>query len=310
MDQSTTIAICVATYLRPKGLADLLESLRSLDTRGMSVRLIVADNDPNGSAESVVLATTQDFPFPATYIRVSSRGPAAIRNHLFAEAKNVQADFIASIDDDAVADKNWLQELFNAANAYAADVVTGPQYYWFDSDISSSIQRCFLPPSIDTGKPLKSISTANTLFRVASLETVEGPFDLRFNLTGGSDRALAASMVKQGYSIVWCNEAEVYEYLPRSRANLSWILQRRFLDGVIQTRIERLVRLSASSMMVHIAKSVARIGLGASRAALSVFTDRHSILNFATHSVIGIGALVAIFTKRGNVVQYDQVHGE
>jgi len=51
----TDFSICIATYLRPLGLARLLDSLERLKLpSGLRVETIVVDNDEDGSARSIV----------------------------------------------------------------------------------------------------------------------------------------------------------------------------------------------------------------------------------------------------------------
>ena len=69
---SRKVAVCIATYRRPVGLARLLRGLRMLDLgcdEPLSLEVIVVDNDVQASARTVCTQLSQDSPWPITYLR-------------------------------------------------------------------------------------------------------------------------------------------------------------------------------------------------------------------------------------------------
>ena len=119
------VAICVPTFKRPIGLSRLLDSLRMMNIDGISVHLIVADNDPEGSARSIVQDHASVAPYPVTYIVESVRGLTSVRNRLVAEARSHGVTFIAFVDDDETVDEQWLTTLVTEATLRDADGVAG-----------------------------------------------------------------------------------------------------------------------------------------------------------------------------------------
>ena len=57
------------------------------------------------------------------------------------------------------------------------------------------------------------------------------PFDPRFGRTGGEDSAFFNGLAARGARMIWCREAIVYGPVSDERANLGWILRRRFRHG-------------------------------------------------------------------------------
>ena len=55
--------------------------------------------------------------------------------------------------------------------------------------------------------------------RTSALARLDALFDERMALSGGSDVELFRRFAAQGHSIVWADEAVVFEWVPRSRAN-------------------------------------------------------------------------------------------
>lgn len=261
------IAICAATYKRPKMLAQLLESLSQLQLDSLNVHLIIADNDSEESARPTFEAMAASLPFPATYVAEPTRGLASVRNRLVAEARALDAAYIAFIDDDETADPKWLTLLSSEASESNASAIAGRQIRWLDADIPALIKSCFPAENRPTGKRIGHFSTANALIRLSSLEQIEGPFDTRLNLTGGEDSMLSARIRQMGGTIIHCNEAETYEYVPRSRANPKWILQRAFRSGTTRSKIVRWSEPTWKDILVHVAHS---LGIIAKHGALMI----------------------------------------
>ena len=225
------IDICVATYKRPPLLATLLESLATQETQGQfTCRIVVVDNDPRRSAESVVRgfqARTAEI----IYDVEPEQSISLTRNRGFAHAAGA---YIATIDDDQYADREWLLQLFNALARYEADVVFGPVVHLFDSRTPAYIRGCelFNLPNPPTGSAENFICyTGNALMRRAVIAGVPGPFDPGLGLSGGEDTALFDRLRRQGRRLVWCREGRVYTVVPRQRATLRWIAQRAFSSG-------------------------------------------------------------------------------
>jgi GT2 family glycosyltransferase len=109
-----TIAVC--TRNRADDLRKCLESLLSLPDEGQEI--LVVDNCPaNDASERVVRC------FPAVkYVREDRLGLNRARNRALREARG---EIVAFIDDDAVADKNWLRALTDAFAAPLTICVTG-----------------------------------------------------------------------------------------------------------------------------------------------------------------------------------------
>jgi hypothetical protein len=63
-------------------------------------------------------------------------------------------------------------------------------------------------------------------------------FDPAFGLTGGEDTDLFARLIDAGATFLWCDEAKVYEHVPRARQRLSWLFVRHVRGGLGHTLIE------------------------------------------------------------------------
>ncbi|HEY7768427.1 glycosyltransferase, partial [Longimicrobium sp.] len=123
------VAVCAVTYLRPRGLARLLEGLAALrfgGGRGPELEIVVVDNDPARSAEAVCDEWSDRLPWPLRYRHEERRGVSHARNAAVAAAREAGAEMMAFIDDDEVPQPGWLDELLRVQAQHDADVVAGP----------------------------------------------------------------------------------------------------------------------------------------------------------------------------------------
>ncbi len=235
----TRIAIGVLTYLRPVGLARLLEELDQLAIPDdVDTRVFVVDNDPERSAEATTQRHESSSTLALTYVHEPTRGISAGRNAAIAAARDWDADAICFIDDDEWPDPNWLVELVSTARRTGADVVTGPVFPVFEEPPPSWIVDggYFERPRHDHDGLIEYATTSSVLIDLACLEDRAEPFHLDFGLTGGSDTHLFAELYEAGYRIAWCDRAHVYETIPATRVDASWLLRREYRRGQTMSR--------------------------------------------------------------------------
>jgi len=157
--------------------------------------------------------------------------------------KQSDAEWIATIDDDAVADPQWLQMLLDAAAKYQADGVFGTAERRLPSDapsylVESQVFGLDHRPATGSTRDLP-FNTINALFQRRLIAHRTEPFDRKFGLTGGEDTNLFFQLQNEGARFVWCNEAAVVEYVLPDRVNLLWVLRRAFREGGTYFRVYR-----------------------------------------------------------------------
>lgn len=253
-----TVGICISTFKRPYGLKRLLNGIlnqKFKESNNIKVTIGVSDNDMNGSAEEIVNEfkdKNSDFDF--NYGIQLKRGIAANRNN---SIKLVGAvDYIVFIDDDEIPEENWLDELITTQKKYNADVVTAPVVSEFEEGAPEWIKKenFFYRYRFETGYKLTCAATGNTLVRYSVIIQFEGPFDESLGLMGGEDSILFSKIYERGFIIIWCDTALVKEFVPKSRCNAKWYLNRELNIGICQTRI----RLMLNNKGIGIIKSIAR----------------------------------------------------
>lgn len=216
------VAICVCTYLRPALLDKCLISLRRQRfPQDITPFLVVVDNDGSRSAQPIFNEFTQTAPFSCYYGVQPKRGIAAARNHAMGMANALGADWIAFIDDDEIADRDWIGWLM-ANNYRHVPVLVGRQVhlvpdqepYWWEP-------RTHTPQE---GKSLNTAVTNNVRFSTHELKGL--CFDEGLGLGGGEDVKFFAEARAAGLEIKRTERAITYEKMHVSRITYKRIFLR------------------------------------------------------------------------------------
>jgi len=232
MYNKTLISIIIPTYKRPDGIALALSSIEHERADGFETEIIVADNDPAGSAREFIENYAANSSADIRYVHVPQPGVSNARNGALAVAKG---RYIAFLDDDMEAIAPWLQPLIDASNRYEAALVFGPatavmpkddkpEYEYMQPEFSR------LPHSAD-GLIDEGVATGNCLIDLSRCTLPNPPFDLRYNQTGGEDDALFQTLQTQGVKLAWAQEAKTWEHVPAKRATLNYIWKRNLAFG-------------------------------------------------------------------------------
>lgn len=226
------ISACICTFRRPALLQQLLQRLPDQKTGDLfTFSVVVADNDASRSAEPVVSGFAATSSVPVTYCVETQQNIALARNKVIA---NAQGEFIAFIDDDELPADDWLLRLFETLLRYDVAGVLGPVKPRFERTPANWMikGRFFERPSYTTGHKLRWSDTrsGNVLFRKAILDSGEPPFRAQFE-TMAEDLDFFRRMMARGCAFIWCNEAVVYEVIPASRCNRTYLLKRALLRG-------------------------------------------------------------------------------
>ncbi|TWD81276.1 GT2 family glycosyltransferase [Kribbella amoyensis] len=294
---STTVAIAVITFRRPELLAALLESLQAQELpgdAGYSVRIVVVDNDAEGSAADVIAASTGPYPIESA-IEAEPGIP-------FARETSVQLawddDALIFVDDDEVAPPGWLATLLAAWERTGADVVTGPVKGTLPpgapawnrySDVHDSTGKHA------TGDVLNKAYTNNTLVAQRVYHAVTPAFHPAFRYTGSSDLHFFLRVHAAGYRIVWCEEALITEDVPASRTTLRWLFRRAFRSGSGDSISRVLIRPGAASYLKALAYALARIASAFAYGLGGLVTFRKTYLLKAVRRFFsGVGSLAGI----------------
>ncbi|MER8856147.1 glycosyltransferase [Mesorhizobium sp. M0757] len=227
---SRRIDICVCTFRRPE-LADTLRSLAAMDMpAGFGIGVIVADNDDEPTAEPLVTALASELKLVARYRHAPARNISVARNACLDAST---ADFVAFIDDDETASRQWLAELIAIAETRGAEAVLGPVRALYRPDAPDWMRKGDFHSTLPVWVQgeIRTGYTCNVLLRMSADSLRDRRFSLARGQSGGEDTEFFNRMVKAGGRIAFAPEAWVEEVVPRSRAAFDWLRRRRFRFG-------------------------------------------------------------------------------
>lgn len=308
------VAVCVATFARPEGLARVLDGMRSqlveppAASGPILMRAVVVDNDATGPARAMCEARSGDFPLGLRYNVEPTRGISFTRNRLVAVAGD-DVDFIAMLDDDEVPEADWLATLVRVQGTYEADIVSGPVIPYFPVTPAAWIQqgRFFDRPRYPTGQQLQHALTGNALIRRRVFETT-GLFNARFALTGGSDLQFFRRAAAVGCRIVWADEARVDEWVPPSRANLRWLLRRAYRSGSTLGQIDRDRPDALRARVLRVARGAGRMAQGLVLTGVAAVSGGRRVRTVAALMHVWKGAGMIAGVLGGRYEEYRVVH--
>ena len=133
---------------------------------------------------------------------------------------------------------------------------------------------------------LRQARTGNVLFDRRILEGMGEVFRPQFG-TGGEDVDFFGRMMEKGRVFVWCNEAPVFETVPPSRCNRSYLLRRALLRG-------RNTLKNPAGRIGKIVKSLLAVPLYALALPVLFIVGQHVFLKYLIKFVDHVGRLLAL----------------
>lgn len=225
------VSVCLATFRRNERLRAVLEDLAQQER--LPDQVVVVDNDPAGGARSIVEQyRASGAPFRVDYDVQPKPNIAITRNRTVELASG---DWIAFIDDDERAPREWLRELLHAVEIFRADGVLAPVEPQVPSSAPVWIRRgrFYDFPHQPEGAevPLNCMRFGNVLLRADRLRAEAGPFDPRYGLMAGEDTDLLMRLARKGAKIVWSERAPVFEPVEPQRLSLRYLALRALSGG-------------------------------------------------------------------------------
>ena len=294
------VVVIIPTFKRPDHLLQTLVSVRDQKT-SRPYAVIVMDNHAEG-LEGVGASKPwfEKGDITGLLIIAHDRGNCNAYNAGFLTALKVfaNAQSVLVIDDDEVADPNWLENMCATRERFKTDIVGGPQRPVFAKPEHQHFANhpVFSPHYTKTDVVPILYSSGNMLVGRHVLEAHGYPFlDLKFNFMGGGDADFLDRSVRKGFTLSWCNEAPVFETVPERRTEADWIRARSLRNGVISTLVEKKMRaMEPFGGLRTFAKSLGLLAASPFRAVLKA--ARTGSVSIGLYPVyIGVGRVLAEF---------------
>lgn len=219
------VSVIIGSYRPGICLHRCLESLgnQTIPPDEIIIGIDTAQNDLTG------VISIEDKNIPYKYIASNKTGVSAARN---SACEYAIGDIFAFIDDDAIAETNWIELIHKKFNDEKISCIGGPvipifegrpipeQWYW--------IVGC-------TGMSERPIG-ANMAIRKFDFNTYKGfSEDLgrkKYNLAIGEETEMILNLEKDHKNVVWDPEMIVYHKCPESRTQWAYIISRSYKEGL------------------------------------------------------------------------------
>ncbi len=281
------ISVCVCTYKRPLLLKRLLTELNRQETGGLfNYSIVVADNDQEKSAESVVEGIRLTSDISVKYCVEPRQSIALARNKV---VENADGEFAAFIDDDEFPAPNWLLTLFRTCYEYKVDGVLGPVKRHFDEDPPAWIRKSrFYDRRVNpTGMRVHwhEARTGNVLLRRQILIGNTAPFRPEFR--AGEDQDFFRRKIEEGHVFIWCADAEVFEVVPPVRWKRTYLIKKALLRGAT-------AGVQPNCGPISIAKSIIAVPLYAVAMPLALLFGHHNFMTLLVKLCDHLGKLLIV----------------
>jgi len=244
------ISIIIPTQNRCDLLKQTIDSIAAQNFEPDEFEILVIDNCSTDETKSVTLeCKNQHSKNNIQYIYEPIPGLLSGRHKGALEA---QGDILIFVDDDIIANKNWLSSIFETFQDSTVHLVGGkclPNYeteppYWIEYlwVNSKNGKTCGDFSLIDFGDEKKEIDAGfvwglnyairkKTLFDIGGFNPDTVPKKLQ-QFQGDGESGLSKKIQKAGLKTIYQPKALVYHFVPTDRMTFEYIYKRRYFQGV------------------------------------------------------------------------------
>ena len=231
------LSVVVCTKNRAKLLDLCLASLISQKSSRHPFEIIVVDNHSTDGTKNIVRSLIKKYP-AIKYLEYRGHSVSAARNKGWNAARGT---FVAFIDDDAVAHKNWIKSIFNfAARHHSIGIFGGPYASDTDGRAHSWLPKQYV--ELFNGTKEKELpigrewlSGTNLIVRKDVLAKLRG-FDEKLMFADGSfvfgeETKLLSVARTYGERVYYVPRIRVVHHTDLRKYSLRWQLQKYFRMG-------------------------------------------------------------------------------
>jgi len=250
-----SVIICVYTEER---LADIREAVSSVFNQSLAPSEVIVSVDHNASLADRLM---KELPSQVKIVRNTGiQGLSETRN---VGIRASSGDIIAFLDDDAVADKDWLLHLtlpFENKNVVAVGGkaiplwMNGSRPAWFPEELDWII-GCTYKGLPVRGNEIRNVPGCNMAFRKSVFNDV-GFFrndmgGINETPRGGEEAELCLRVTQSvpGGQVYYQPAAQIQHRVPSRRLTLKYLWQRAYNEGFYKTKVQRLSRGSSRSSL-------------------------------------------------------------
>lgn len=243
------VTVAMPTYRRLTYALDALDSVLAQNT-DTPFEILVMDNAVDPELERAVAQRQQSAAVPLRYVPVPEIG---LHNGRHAAARRAAGELLLFIDDDIIADSQWLSGMVEAFADDEVQLATGPvlpqyeaappewlKYFWHE--VGQDGGWCGQLSLLDLGEMRQEIDTAlvfganfgvrkKALYELGGFHPDALPWDLR-RYRGDGETAVSLAARDRGMKAVYHPRARVSHRVPAERLSLEYFERRAFLQGI------------------------------------------------------------------------------
>jgi GT2 family glycosyltransferase len=234
---SKVILVGIGTYNRNDLLDNCLQNIAKLIVpNDCEVRVIISDNNPDKSAFCVYEKFCSEFPFLVYYEHEAKKSIGAVRNVVLKKALEINADYVAFLDDDEFPTPEWLNELYKTMLLAQADGATS-----YPTQLIGGVKQA-IPSNYKRrkqGSIRKIFCTNSVIFSTKIVSEAGLWFDENFGLMTGEDVDFSSRASAKGYRFAWCDKELLYDIIPAVRKTMEWKMDRAVNNGYLKIFLAR-----------------------------------------------------------------------
>jgi glycosyltransferase involved in cell wall biosynthesis len=257
------LSITICTYNRAEYLKNALASLAKQSLAKESYEVVVINNNSSDETESVSLSFEKNNPeINFQYVIERRQGLSFARNRGIEVASG---DYIAFIDDDAIANTNYAASIVEALDTYQDfSALGGKVIPFYDAGVELKWLSKYvwgMVAKVDLGEQVKPFTKkypagCNMVFRKSIFEEI-GLFDTEL-ANRCDDRYIFSQVKKYGLKVLYDPGVKVEHYIPEQRVTEAGIVKLSKLNG---SEHRKLLRDSKLKQFAKFVDYVVKLGL-------------------------------------------------
>lgn len=265
MSKGKSVSIAICTYNKSQVLNLALESVSKLKSDGITVPVLVIDNNSTDNTVTIV-ESFRDKLTDLKYFFESNQGISHARNRAMTECKT---DYLVHIDDDAQIHPNYIINLHRCINKTNADIIAGPIFPYFLNEKPEWYKDKYeiRIPKKDSGWMNKeAVSASNMVISKESFSLV-GCFNALYGPAGnvlnyGEETDFIERARKLKLKVYFCLDLVVYHLVPEYKMNLLFFIASQYFSGQASYRIKNTVKdVPLGTILNHIDSTFESINL-------------------------------------------------
>jgi glycosyltransferase involved in cell wall biosynthesis len=242
---STRLTIAVPTHNRARLLAGTLASIGALKfPEGINPECLIVDNNSPDDTRDTVEVFARKAPIAVRYVVEAQLGSSYARNRAIAEARG---EYLFFIDDDAIAEADWVIELLAAMERRRLDTACGlvlpnwerPPPRWLGPSLYVRLavhdEAALAQANSQQRDLIHNYFSANVGFRRETFELF-GNFREDLGVVGnnpisGEDTELFARIATCGGAIGFAERARVHHVIGRERMTRRYLRRKAYAFG-------------------------------------------------------------------------------